>query len=555
MSKGVALITGAGQGIGRSISLRLAADGFDIGLSDIPTNKSNLEEVAREITRTYAGRRACVLLADVTVEDDVCKMVDGVVNELGGLDVMVANAGIIAVAPLVETTLADWEKIFAVNVTGVFLSYKYAAQKMIALNETHKRGRRIIGASSLAGKKGDQYLSAYCASKFAVRGITQSAAVELGRHGITVNAYAPGIIMTAMIDRLNEASMKLMGSTDLSSHNEKKNTCVGYFGVPDDIAGLVSYIASPESHFITGKHYGIFFPYRSINFPPYYLVSTSKKHHIRCSLLITLTLTPSATMSKGIALITGAGQGIGRSISLRLAADGFDIGLSDIPTNKSNLEEVAREITRTCAGRRTCVLLADVTVEDDVCKMVDGVVNELGGLDVMVANAGIIAVAPLVETTLADWEKIFAVNVTGVFLSYKYAAQKMIALNETHKRGRRIIGASSLVGKRGVAYSASKFAVRGITQSAAIELGCHGITVNAYAPGPIMTAMGNGYNEKVRQDSRAVLTTSFKHSFNTCVGYLGVPDDIAGLVSYIASPESHFITGKYYGTFSLPVFT
>jgi NAD(P)-dependent dehydrogenase (short-subunit alcohol dehydrogenase family) len=88
MSKGVALITGAGQGIGRSISLRLAADGFDIGLSDIPTNKSNLEEVAQEITKTYAGRRACVLLANVTIEDDVRKMVDGVVSELGGLDVV-----------------------------------------------------------------------------------------------------------------------------------------------------------------------------------------------------------------------------------------------------------------------------------------------------------------------------------------------------------------------------------------------------------------------------------------------------------------------------------
>lgn len=255
MSKGVALITGAGQGIGRSISLRLAADGFDIGLSDIPTNKSNLEEVAREITRTYAGRRVCVLLADVTVEDDVCKMVDGVVTELGGLDVMVANAGILVVAPLVETTLADWEKIFAVNVTGVFLSYKYAARKMIALNETHKRGRRIIGASSRAGKIGTQHLSAYCASKFAVRGITQSAAIELGRHGITVNAYAPGPIMTTMFDDLNEANVKLTGSSDPSGYIEmaKKNTSVGYLGVPNDVAGLVSYIASPESHFITGQ--------------------------------------------------------------------------------------------------------------------------------------------------------------------------------------------------------------------------------------------------------------------------------------------------------------
>ncbi|KAG0697518.1 NAD(P)-binding protein [Suillus ampliporus] len=254
-SKGVALITGAGQGIGRAIALRLAADGFDIGLNDISTNKSKIEQVAQEIATAHSGRRVCVLLADVTVEDDVRSIVDSVVTELGGLDVMVANAGILHVAPLVETTTEDWEKIFAVNVRGVFLSYKYAARKMIALNETHKRGRRIIGASSIAGKRGEEYLSAYCASKFAVRGLTQSAATELGQHGITVNAYAPGLIMTDMHNGLNMVKMELKGLSDLNVYKEnlKKKIAVGYMGNPDDIAGLVSYIASQESHFITGQ--------------------------------------------------------------------------------------------------------------------------------------------------------------------------------------------------------------------------------------------------------------------------------------------------------------
>ncbi|KAG1722874.1 NAD(P)-binding protein [Suillus paluster] len=254
-SKGVALITGAGQGIGRAIALRLAADGFDIGLNDISTNKSKIEEVAQEIATAHSGRRVCVLLADVTVEDDVRSMVDSVVTELGGLDVMVANAGIIHIGPLVETTTEDWEKIFAVNVRGVFLSYKYAAKKMIALNETHKRGRRIIGASSISGKRGDEYLSAYCASKFAVRGLTQSTAIEVGQHGITVNTYAPGLIVTAMHLDLNAAAMKLRGLSDpdVYDENAKKKICVGYKGTPDDVAGLVSYIASAESHFITGQ--------------------------------------------------------------------------------------------------------------------------------------------------------------------------------------------------------------------------------------------------------------------------------------------------------------
>ncbi|KAG0696164.1 hypothetical protein DFH29DRAFT_879553 [Suillus ampliporus] len=246
-SKGVALITGAGQGIGRAIALRLAADGFDIGLSDISTNKSKLEEVVREIATAHSGRRVCVFLADVTVEDDVRSMMDGVGHRAwwsGCPDVtfeMVANAGILRTAPLVETTTEDWENTFAVN-------------KMIALNETHKRGRRIIGASSLLGKRASKYLSAYSASKFAVRGLTQSAATELGQYGITVNAYAPGPIVTDMLNSVDTALMKLEGlSPDVFNENSKKKTCVGYMGTTDDIAGLVSYIASAESHFITGQ--------------------------------------------------------------------------------------------------------------------------------------------------------------------------------------------------------------------------------------------------------------------------------------------------------------
>ncbi|KAG0697558.1 NAD(P)-binding protein [Suillus ampliporus] len=236
-----------------AIALWLAADGFDIGLNDISTNKSKVEQVTQEIATAQSGRRFCVLPADVTVEDDVCSMVDGVVTELSGLDVMVARAGIIHAGSLVEATTEDWEKIFAINARGMFLNYKYAAQKMIALNETHKRGRRIIGASSISGKRGEEYLSAYCASKFAVRGLTQSAATKLGQHGITVNAYAPGPIVTDMHNGLSMVTMKLKGLSDLDVHKEnlRKKITVGYVGNPGDIAGLVSYIASPESHFIT----------------------------------------------------------------------------------------------------------------------------------------------------------------------------------------------------------------------------------------------------------------------------------------------------------------
>jgi len=248
-----------------------------------------------------------------------------------------------------------------------------------------------------------------------------------------------------------------------------------------------------------------------------------------------------STESKGVAIVTGAAQGIGRSIALRLASDGFEVGLNDLESKKEQLLEVSQEIL--AKGRRTVTIFTDVSVEADVKTMVDTVVKELGGLDVMVANAGIVKLDGVVDASLEDWESVFAVNTRGVFLCYKYAAKQMIAQG----RGGRIIGASSMAGKRGlsvgVAYSASKFAVRGLTQSAALELGPHRITVNSYAPGAINTPMTNGTH--IRGQSEAEQTETLKQLVALAsVGYIGQPEDVASVVSYLASKEAHFITGQ-----------
>ncbi|KAG2032096.1 acetoin reductase family protein [Suillus americanus] len=232
-SKGVAVVTGSAQGIGCSIAMRLAGDGYDIVINDLESNKENLEEVKKEIAANFPERRVLSVLGNVSVEEDVKGLVESAVKEFGSLNVFVANAGICKSNSLVEMTSDDFESVLSVNVKGTFYCYKYAAQQMIAQGE----GGRIIGASSLAGKKG----SAYCASKFAVRGLTQSAAIELGRNGITVNAYAPGTIQTPML--------------------LKQSTSVGNLGTTQDISSLVSFLVTPEARFITGISIdgGIFF--------------------------------------------------------------------------------------------------------------------------------------------------------------------------------------------------------------------------------------------------------------------------------------------------------
>ncbi|KAF8885321.1 NAD-binding protein [Infundibulicybe gibba] len=235
--------------MGRAIALRLASDGFDVGFNDLPSEREGLESLAAEITRK--GRKAMMMTGDVSKEKDVKALVDNTVETLGGLNCMVSNAGRALVKPMVETTLDEWEQIFSINSRGVFLYYKYAAQRMIQQGE----GGRIIGASSIVGKEvpvtiSSPGLGVYSATKFAVRGMTQCFAQELGPLGITVNSYAPGAINTALLKAVGTA----IGREDTVVDDQRTAQCaLGYIGEPKDVASLVSYLASKEAHYITGQ--------------------------------------------------------------------------------------------------------------------------------------------------------------------------------------------------------------------------------------------------------------------------------------------------------------
>ncbi|KAJ7918888.1 hypothetical protein B0H13DRAFT_1709389 [Mycena leptocephala] len=239
-SKGTAFVTGAAQGIGRAIAVRLAADGFDVAINDIASKAAQLDSVKEDIIA--AGSRSAVFCGDVSVDSEVRDMVAGVVAALGGLDVMVANAGISKPrASLLDVSPEEWDRTMAINVRGVFLCYQHAGRQMILQG----CGGRIIGAASRAGKQGSAKFPDYCASKFAVRGLTQSAACEFGKHGITVNAYAPGLVITSLC--ANQVPSTLRDTY------QAKMVATGVNPTTNDIATMVSFLASKESGFITGQ--------------------------------------------------------------------------------------------------------------------------------------------------------------------------------------------------------------------------------------------------------------------------------------------------------------
>ena len=254
----VALVTGAAgaAGIGRAIALRLAQEGADIAVNDLREDaslRSGLPNVAGEIDAL--GRRALPLYADVSRADQVERMVDEALDYFGKIDILVNNAGAPAGkdrVPVVDLDEDAFDLVQRVNVKGVFLCCRAVARHMLQRGG----GGAIINISSMAGKHGVARYAAYCASKFAVRGFTQSLARELGPHGITVNAICPGLIASERIDDM--AAVLAPAGLDPAEYREQmidhsiQNSAIGRMTEQADVARIAAFLASDQSDFMTG---------------------------------------------------------------------------------------------------------------------------------------------------------------------------------------------------------------------------------------------------------------------------------------------------------------
>lgn len=244
-----------------------------------------------------------------------------------------------------------------------------------------------------------------------------------------------------------------------------------------------------------------------------------------------------------VALVTGAGQGIGRGIALKLAADGFDIAVADLDFQAEKGAGVVAEIE--ALGRRAVFLPVDVSKKDEVEAAVAGTLEALGGFDVIVNNAGIAQVKPMLDITEEELNKIFAINVNSVVFGIQAAAKSFI---ERGVKG-RIISAASIAAIKGFpilgAYSASKFAVRGLTQVAAQEFAPNGITVNAYGPGIVGTGMWELIDSELSKINGKPLGQNLKENVESiALGRIETPEDVAGVVSFFASDNAEYVTGQ-----------
>jgi NAD(P)-dependent dehydrogenase (short-subunit alcohol dehydrogenase family) len=239
----IALVTGAGSGIGEAIAKKLSSAGMTVAVCDI--DEQGGRRVAEEITAQ--GHTAKFYALDVTRETEMTAVIEQVAAEYGRLDVMVNNAGVGKAGTVIEQTEADWDLMMNVNAKGAFFGCKHAIKQMLKQGG----GGAIVNIASVAGMVGVLNRAGYCASKAAIVGLTKSAASDFAEQGIRVNAISPGTIASPWIQKILSDNP----NPETARTQMEQRQPIGRMGTPEEIANLALFLASDEASFITGSNY------------------------------------------------------------------------------------------------------------------------------------------------------------------------------------------------------------------------------------------------------------------------------------------------------------
>lgn len=243
----VAIVTGGAQGIGAAFVRAYIAEGATVLIADVSMDKARA--LAEEL-----GSNASAVKLDVRDRASIDAMVEDAVARHGGIDILVNNAAIFDMGPLLEISEASYDRQFAINVKGTLFTLQSVARHMV---ETGRRGK-IINMASQAGRRGEALVAVYCASKAAVISLTQSAGLALAKHGINVNGVAPGVVDTPMWDEVDALFARY---ENLEIGHKKRqvglDVPLGRMGEPDDFRGIAVFLASSDSDYVTAQTYNV----------------------------------------------------------------------------------------------------------------------------------------------------------------------------------------------------------------------------------------------------------------------------------------------------------
>ena len=538
----VAIVTGAGRGIGRAVAEDLAANGakilvVDPGLSldGNVENASLADEVVEGINK--AGGEAKSNKLSVASFEAGEEIVKDAMNSFGRLDIVVTVAGILRDRMIFNMTEDEWHDVIDVHLTGTFSVVRHAAPIFRA-----QKSGRIITFSSTSGLFGNAGQANYGAAKSGIAGFTKVVGKDLGKYGVTANSIAPSAD-TRMTASVPEEFMTLRDNPYKESRD------------PRDIAPFVTYLASDYSAPINSQIFHVsggtinqlmelrrkvtlFNPLSQGRFKQKDFDAEGRGLVFEFGEKNNETSKP---LDGKVAVVTGSGRGIGRGIVLELSKLGANIVVNDVGASLDGsgndtgpAQSVVEEISE--LGGRAVASTSSVATVAGGQKIIDKAIEEFGRLDIVITPAGILRDRMIFNMTKEEWQDVIDVHLTGTF-SVVAPASKIF---REQKSGRIITfsSVSGLIGYSGQSnYGAAKDGIAGFTRVVAKELAKYGVTANAISPGA-----NTRMTESIPDSTRAMRSGAFKPAEED--HFINDPEDVAPVVAWLCTDAASHINGE-----------
>lgn len=550
----VAVVTGAGRGIGRAVAEELAHNGAKVIVNDAGValdgsaeSASPADEVVSAIKA--AGGEAAPVIESVATWEGGKRIVEAAVDTFGRIDIVVTAAGILRDRMIYNMTEEEWDAVIAVHLKGTASVARHAAPIF-----RQQRGGRIITFSSESGLVGFSGQANYGAAKSGIAGFTKVLAKDLGKYGVTSNSIAPRA-ETRMVESIPEnIKDKLREQGLMPAKGERA-------WQPGDVAPFVAYLASDYSAPINGqvflvyggtvKHLSLPRRIKTIynpnppgqwdlseldNLTPRYLVPEKELEQ---------KAGPAKRLEGKVAVVTGAGRGIGRGVARKLASEGASVVVADIGAaldgqgnDSSPAAMVVEEISE--LGGKAVACYESVAEMDGGANIVKTAIDNFGRLDIVVTAAGILRDRMIFNMSEEEWDDVIAVHLKGTFSVVQPAAQVF-----KQQGSGRIITFSSVSGLYGYGgqanYGAAKDGIAGFTRVVAKDLARYNVTANAISPGA-STRMTDSVPDTTRARRAGEFLPPPEGSLTND------PDDVAPMITWLASDEASKVTGMIFHT-------
>ncbi|MEX2376489.1 MAG: SDR family oxidoreductase [Dehalococcoidia bacterium] len=547
----VAVVTGAGRGIGRGIAEDLARNGARVVVNDAGVSLQGEDPSsgpAQEVVSAIKadGGEAVAVTESVATMEGGGRVVQAALDSFGRLDIVVTAAGILRDRMIFNMSEQEWDEVMAVHLKGTF-SVVQPASKLFR----EQRGGRIITFSSESGLVGFTGQANYGAAKSGIAGFTKVVAKDLGKYGVTANAIAPRA-ETRMVESIPQATKEKLAEQGLMPAPGE------HPWDPRDVAPFVSYLASDHAAPVNGQVFLVYGGNVSLMSQPRRIRTIYNPNPPGRWLLPDLDrLAPRALISGlnvgspagsrrldgKVAIVTGAGRGIGRGIAKLLANEGASVVVNDIGAalsgegeDRAPAAQVVEEIQE--LGGKAVASYDSVATADGGGHVVQAALDSFGRLDIVVTAAGILRDRMIFNMSEQEWDEVMAVHLKGTF-SVVQPASKLFR----EQGSGRIITFSSVSGLYGYAgqanYGAAKDGIAGFTRVVAKDLARAGVTANAISPGAA-TRMTESVPEAVRQARSGVFPPPPEGVLTED------PDDVAPMVAWLASDEAQGVTGQIF---------